>query len=575
MVRLASTVPGGIAVPPASENQGPLATGPTSPLLPAIVTMLGDVTGLSDAAKVTSIQGVPITAAQAAYLATLPNQSTAPPQAGPVGVYAPNTSAETVAAGELSYVAPATAGFITIQLPHAPPDGTTNTIVNTSTTGTALIQSQSPDYINDYGQIVTSAGSITLPVSSSIQLRYSSRVNGGGWFVMSALVAATPGAVPVNSSAPTVTGSPVQNSTLTATPGAWSNAPWSPTYQWQTSPNGTSSWTNLASATGTTYVVQSTDVGNYLRVQVIATNAAGAGTVANSAATAVVTAPASQPLGPTGTTWTQQLNALFTAASLDTSKWSSGSLGTGGIGGVGQIPAQTWTQQSVQNGQGISFYSSASLIYSPGSDGFLHLRLQPASNVPGGAWNGNTIATGSINSAGLWTLNPRNIAGRPTQYGTPIPGGATNSIFIEFMVSMPAGVAGDWPVVWMTNDGNFGNANPFQTYSEEVDFIEYPAAQFRLHQVGEYGPVNISTAGANLAVINTYGFWISTPSAGGSFMNAYFNGTLISALAPPAGDVWAQFAVPQYLMIAFQTSATVVPGGSRDMLVERVTVWNA
>jgi hypothetical protein len=100
--------------------------------------------------------------------------------------------------------------------------------------------------------------------------------------------------VPVNSAAPTVTGTAKQAQVLTcATNGTWNNEPTGYTYQWQTSANGTSGWSNLSGATSSTYTCQAGDVGNYLRVAVTASNASGNSAAANSTATAQVSATSS------------------------------------------------------------------------------------------------------------------------------------------------------------------------------------------------------------------------------------------------------------------------------------------
>ena len=58
------------------------------------------------------------------------------------------------------------------------------------------------------------------------------------------------------------------------------------TFQWQTSTNGTSGWTNISNATSSTYTVQSGDVGNFLRVEESFTDDTGQTVKADSAATA-------------------------------------------------------------------------------------------------------------------------------------------------------------------------------------------------------------------------------------------------------------------------------------------------
>lgn len=102
--------------------------------------------------------------------------------------------------------------------------------------------------------------------------------------------------VPISISAPTVTSSPQEGQTLTATTGTWGGTPTAYTYQWQNcDPTGTTC-NPIENATGSSYVVQPTDANLTIRVQVTATNKFGS-TVETSAITAVVTPPATPP-GP-------------------------------------------------------------------------------------------------------------------------------------------------------------------------------------------------------------------------------------------------------------------------------------
>ena len=107
-------------------------------------------------------------------------------------------------------------------------------------------------------------------------------------------------AAPVNTAQPTVTGSPAQGQTLTATPGTWTSDT-TPTfaYQWLRCPasGGASDGSDCASidgATTTSYVVAAGDVGFTLRVRVTATNADGQSVKASNA-TAAVTVQAGPP----------------------------------------------------------------------------------------------------------------------------------------------------------------------------------------------------------------------------------------------------------------------------------------
>jgi hypothetical protein len=94
--------------------------------------------------------------------------------------------------------------------------------------------------------------------------------------------------VPVNTAPPTVTGTPQQGQTLTATTGTWNGSPTTFTYQWQRCDAAGTTCADVPLATAFTYPVTGADVGWRLRVAVVAQNAVGSAT-ATSEPTAVVT----------------------------------------------------------------------------------------------------------------------------------------------------------------------------------------------------------------------------------------------------------------------------------------------
>ena len=90
---------------------------------------------------------------------------------------------------------------------------------------------------------------------------------------------------PANWIAPTVSGIARRTATLTATPGTWTGIGNEYAYQWQRRTSAT--WTDIAGATGTSYTLDTADVGAQIRARVIASNPDGT-VSASSAATAVV-----------------------------------------------------------------------------------------------------------------------------------------------------------------------------------------------------------------------------------------------------------------------------------------------
>ncbi|MCA1706415.1 MAG: hypothetical protein LC808_25395, partial [Actinobacteria bacterium] len=119
---------------------------------------------------------------------------------------------------------------------------------------------------------------------------------------------------PANTATPNITGTAKENSTLTASPGAWSGStPLTHTYQWQRCDALGASCLDIAGATGKTYKAAALDIDATLRVRVTADNGGlpgGASAAATSNATPVVTVGApTSTASPTisGTTTDGQL----------------------------------------------------------------------------------------------------------------------------------------------------------------------------------------------------------------------------------------------------------------------------
>jgi hypothetical protein len=110
-----------------------------------------------------------------------------------------------------------------------------------------------------------------------------------------AVASGTSSAAPKNTSPPTISGTPKVGQTLTADHGSWTGNPTSFAYQWQHCDVDVLRCSNVAGATGVTYLLRAVDVGFRMRVAVTATNAKGSAT-ATSAPTSVVT-PAVTPNG--------------------------------------------------------------------------------------------------------------------------------------------------------------------------------------------------------------------------------------------------------------------------------------
>src|SRR5436190_5555360 len=130
---------------------------------------------------------------------------------------------------------------------------------------------------------------------------------------------ATSAAVPANTGTPTITGTPQENSTLSANQGTWSGSPTSYGYAWSRCDKNGDGCKSIDSATSDTYLLKEADIGQPLRVAVTATNGDGSAE-ATSAPTAVIaaaSAPANTVLPVIS--GTVQLGATLTS---DTGSWT-------------------------------------------------------------------------------------------------------------------------------------------------------------------------------------------------------------------------------------------------------------
>jgi hypothetical protein len=142
---------------------------------------------------------------------------------------------------------------------------------------------------------------------------------------------------PTNSTQPSISGASAEAVTLTANPGTWNgSAPISFQYQWLSCDASGANCKNIPGETKKTYTVQSSDVGNTLRVKVIAGNRDGSNTeqsdqtakiaaaTTSTTTTTTTTTPAPSNNGcPSQTTGVVPVTALSGAASLLISQFNT------------------------------------------------------------------------------------------------------------------------------------------------------------------------------------------------------------------------------------------------------------
>jgi hypothetical protein len=93
--------------------------------------------------------------------------------------------------------------------------------------------------------------------------------------------------LPAVTASATISGTTNFGQTLTSTTGTWNNLPTTYTYQWLRAATSGGTYSAISSATSSTYVLASADVGQFIRVAVTATNVGGSTTDTSTATTVV------------------------------------------------------------------------------------------------------------------------------------------------------------------------------------------------------------------------------------------------------------------------------------------------
>jgi lysophospholipase L1-like esterase len=184
------------------------------------------------------------------------------------------------------------------------------------------------------GQTGTSYTLVPADVGSTIRVRVTATNVAGSGFADSAPTAKVTGILaPASLGAPTVapaataTGACLQNCTnpgrtLTSDPGTWSNGPTGFARQWRRCDPAGASCADIAGASGTNYMLTTADVGSTLRMHVTASNVGGS-TVADSAPSAAIVAPATPNLVPDSSFESNPLTSSWTTNGTATFTWAT------------------------------------------------------------------------------------------------------------------------------------------------------------------------------------------------------------------------------------------------------------
>lgn len=165
--------------------------------------------------------------------------------------------------------------------------------------------------------------------------------------------------VPVNSVAPSISGTLQTGDVLTASTGTWAGAPVSYAYQWKSAATAGGTYTDIATAVSSTYTLTDDDIGRHLKVEVTATNVNGAGNPELSSSVGPVTdmpAGVTPVLGPVTSTndgFTFPItnySGTYTYSFLATSGSASQTAGTVTVTGLSPSASSTVTVRANRTG---------------------------------------------------------------------------------------------------------------------------------------------------------------------------------------------------------------------------------
>ena len=260
--------------------------------------------------------------------------------------------------------------------------GANCTAIPTATAGTYLLTADDVGFTVAASEAATNAGGTSDPAQSPA----------------SDVVTA---AIPMNTSAPSISGAAVQGQTLTAQHGGWTNQPTGYTYQWLRCDTNGSSCSPIDGATGSSYTLSAPDVGSTVRAQETASNNAGSATTpATSDATETVVPAAPGNVGPPTISGSAQEGQTLTEQH---GQWTNSPTSY----------SYQWLRCTPAGTNCTPIASAQQQTYTPGADDVSHtLEVQETTTNPAGASApANSTATSQVAGEPPAATQPPTISG--------------------------------------------------------------------------------------------------------------------------------------------------------------------
>ena len=351
-------------------------------------------------------------------------------------------------------------------------------------------------YYNLYGQLGVVKIYSTVLTSSEVTADYNST---------SARYTVSPTcpvpAAPSNSAAPSISGTTAYGSVLTAANGTWSGNPTGYTYQWSRASTAAGSYSSISGATSQSYTLATADIGNYLKVNVTATNAGG-NTSALSAATSQI-AKATQSALSTSLSVTSKSYPYSQALTIT----PSGGSGTG---------ATTYAIASGGSASGCALSNSTSTptITATSNGTCLIVATKESDSNYLSATSSNAVFT--FNRATPTTLSITSLSGVYTQtLSLTTSGGLSSAIDTFSVTSGPCTVSGStltptahgtcYVTAYRAADGNYSAVNSASTaiaISKATPTLSYQLSTPPVYRQNTTLSLTVSTAGVIRFLIN-------------------------------------------------------------------------